>query len=295
MIGALTGDIVGSVYEWNNIHTKDFPLFQKDCFFTDDSVMTIACAQAILDGGKEEDFIREYQDFGRRYPGRGYGGRFGQWLRSDQPRPYHSWGNGSAMRVSPCGWTCDLGALARTGVTTIDQLAARSAKVTHDHPEGIKGACAVTDAIVMSRLFRRGLRDDWSGQLIFRDVDELKQSIRRCMSEEYGYDMNRTLDEIRPTYQFNESCQQTVPEAVIAFLESTDFEDAIRNAISLGGDSDTLAAITGSIAEAAYGVPDWIREKTLSILDQPLREVVLAFENRCGRWPAEGEDAQIEC
>ena len=275
MIGAIVGDIVGSVYEWNNIKTKDFPLFREDCFFTDDTIMTCAVAEAIMEGGTQDAFIDAMKKYGRMYPDAGYGGRFGAWLRSDSREPYNSFGNGSAMRVSPCAWVMDCGFCARTGMwpTVGRNRATLSAQVTHDHPEGVKGAAAVADAIFMCRYHFGG----WHGEYerpISDQPEQCKEHIRKHIQREYSYDLSRTLDEIRPGYQFNETCQETVPQAIIAFLESRDFEDAIRNAISLGGDSDTLAAITGSIAEAAYGVPDWIEEKALSYLDVPLLDVV---------------------
>jgi ADP-ribosylglycohydrolase len=258
MLGAIVGDIVGSVYEWNNIKTKDFPLFTDKCFFTDDTVMTIAVADALMNGGAEDTLIDSMKKYGRMYPDSGYGSRFGSWLFSDDRKPYNSWGNGSAMRVSPCGWIMNCGFCARTGMWPSNGRATAklSAEVTHNHPEGVKGAMAVTDAIFLLRYYGGGYHNT-EDYAVYRDysMDEIKTKIKEHIEQEYGYDLNRTIDEIRPAYRFNESCQETVPEAIIAFLESTDFEDAIRNAISLGGDSDTLAAITGSIAEAAYGIP----------------------------------------
>jgi ADP-ribosylglycohydrolase len=281
MLGAIIGDIVGSVYEWNNIKTKDFPLFNERGFFTDDTVMTIAVAEAVMDGGEKDNFINSMKKRGRLYPNSGYGSRFGSWLFSDDREPYNSWGNGSAMRVSPCAWMMDCGFCARTGMWPSNgrEKARLSAEVTHNHPEGIKGALAVTDAIFMCRFYTGGYGDDM-GNSVNKDMtlDEWKQRIKEHIEQEYGYNLSRTLDEIRPKYKFNESCQETVPEAIIAFLESADFEDAIRNAISLGGDSDTLAAITGSIAEAAYGIPKDIADKALGYLDAPLREV---YERWC--------------
>ena len=278
MIGAIIGDIVGSVYEWNNIKTKEFPFFQDRCFFTDDTVMTIAVAEGLMNGGTEDDFIDAMKKYGRMYPNAGYGGCFGAWLFSDSRQPYHSWGNGSAMRVSPCGWVMDCGFTARTGMWPSNgrERARLSAAVTHDHPEGIKGAMAVADAIFMCRYYFGGYCGDYEVP-INDDPAECKRRIKKHLESEYGYDLSSSLDEISPTYRFNESCQDTVPQAIIAFLESTDFEDAIRNAISLGGDSDTLAAITGGIAEAAYGVPQWMKEKSWEYLAEPLREV-------CRRW-----------
>lgn len=250
MLGAIIGDIVGSVYEWNNIKTKDFKLFKPNCFFTDDTVMTVAVAKALLVTREKqsksrvkirendaiiyeykkvsfkEELVKQMQNFGRRYPNRGYGGMFAKWLTTDNPKPYKSYGNGSAMRVSPCGYIA----------VTLDEalmLAKASAEVTHNHPEGIKGAQVVAAAIFLAR------------------CEKTKDEIKKYIEENF-YKLDKTLDEIRPSYKFNETCQETVPQAIQAFLESTDFEDAIRNAISIGGDSDTLAAITGSIAWAYY-------------------------------------------
>lgn len=266
MLGAIVGDIVGSVYEWDNIKTKDFPLFRDDCFFTDDTVMTCAVAEAIMNGGQKDDFIDSMKKYGRMYPDAGYGARFDAWIHSNDRSPYNSFGNGSAMRVSPCAWVMD----ATTGELPFEgkRLAQLSAEVTHNHQEGVKGAMVTADAIYMCRCFF-GRKDN---------PVELKRRVKEHIEKEYGYDLSKTLDEIRPTYRFNETCQDTVPQAIVAFLESTDFEDAIRNAISLGGDSDTLAAITGSIAEAAYGIPEWIQDKAYSYLDEPLKEVIRRWE-----------------
>lgn len=275
MLGAIAGDIVGSVYEWDNIKTKDFPLFREDCFFTDDTVMTCAVAEAIMNGGERDDFIDAMKKYGEMYPNAGYGGRFSYWLASDTREPYNSFGNGSAMRVSPCAWVMDCGFCARTGTWPSNGRARAilSAEVTHNHPEGIKGAMATVDAIFMNRFNFGGYYGDYE-KPINDNPAKCKRRLKVHIEKAYGYDLSRTLDEIRPTYNFNETCQGTVPEAIIAFLESSDFEDAIRNAISLGGDSDTLAAITGSIAEAAYGIPDWIKEKAYSYLDEPLKDVL---------------------
>jgi ADP-ribosylglycohydrolase len=286
MLGAIIGDIVGSVYEWNNIKTKDFPLFGDKCFFTDDTVMTVAVADAIMYGGTADNFIDSMKKFGRLYPNSGYGGRFGRWLFSDSREPYNSWGNGSAMRVSPCAWMMDCGFCARTGMwpTNGKNGAKLSAEVTHNHPEGVKGALAVTDAIFMLRYYVGGYQntEDYAEHKDLTN-DEIKAKVKKHIEQEHGYDLSKTLDAIRPTYRFDESCQGTVPEAIIAFLESTDFEDAIRNAISLGGDSDTLAAITGSIAEAAYEIPKAIADKALCYLDAPLREVYDRWRDYC-KW-----------
>ena len=275
MLGAIVGDIVGSVYEWNNIKTKNFPLFRDDCFFTDDTVMTCAIAEAVMNGGKKDDFIDAMKKYGRMYPSADYGVRFGTWLLSENREPYNSFGNGSAMRVSPCAWVMDCGFRARTGLwpSNGSAQAKLSAEVTHNHPEGIKGAMATADAIFLCRYYFGGYYGDYE-KPINDNPEECKKRIKKHITQRYGYDLSRSLDEVRPNYSFNETCQETVPQAIIAFLESTDFEDAIRNAISLGGDSDTLAAITGSIAEAAYGIPDWIRDKAYSYLDEPLKDVL---------------------
>lgn len=277
MFGAIVGDIVGSVYEWNNIKTKDFPLFRDDCFFTDDTIMTVAVAEAVMNGGAKNNFIDSIKKWGRMYPDAGYGGRFSAWLDSDTTEPYNSWGNGSAMRVSPCAWIMNCGFCARVGLWPSNgrAIAKLSAEVTHNHPEGIKGALAVADAIFICRFYFGGYEFDYGNA--YTTPEKWKQRVREHITKVHGYDLSKTLDEIRPTYAFNESCQDTVPQAITAFLESNDFEDAIRNAISLGGDSDTLTAITGSIAEAAYGIPQWIKEKAWSYLDKPIKDV-------CNRW-----------
>ena len=274
MLGAIIGDIVGSVYEWNNIKTKEFPLFREDCFFTDDTVMTLAVADAIMQMDRdkllgpdaEKTFAASMKKWGRLYPNAGYGGRFSQWLVSDDNQPYNSWGNGSAMRVSPCAWAVPQSFMAHESIDQLERLAKTSATVTHNHEEGIKGAVETARAIGFM-LRARG----------YTNEPNSIQHGKQVFISHSAYDLTKTLDEIRPTYTFNESCQETVPQAIIAFLESTDFEDAIRNAISLGGDSDTLAAITGSIAEAAYGIPDWMEERAWSYLDEPTRDV-------CRRW-----------
>ena len=265
MLGAIVGDVVGSVYEWNNIKTKDFPLFRDDCFFTDDTVMTCAVAEAIMNGGQKDDFIDAMKKYGRMYPNADYGARFNRWLMTDNREPYNSFGNGSAMRVSPCAWVME----ATTDELPSEgkRLARLSSEVTQNHPEGVKGAMATADAIYLCRYFFGS-----------NNPAEIKRRVKEHIEKEYGYDLSKTLDEIRPTYRFNETCQETVPQAIVAFLESTDFEDAIRNAISLGGDSDTLAAITGSIAEAAYGIPEWIKDKAYSYLDEPLKDVLRRWE-----------------
>lgn len=261
MLGALTGDIIGSIYEWNNIKSTEFPLFQDDCRFTDDSVLTAALAEAIMTGAPYDDAMRHYY---RSYPDAGYGRGFVAWAESDAPEPYNSWGNGAAMRVSPVGWACD---------TLADVL--RTARdytlPTHGHPEGVKGAQAVAGAVFLAR------------------TGATKDELRRFITGEFGYDLARSCDEIRPSYRFDVSCQGTVPQAVTAFLESNDFEGAVRLAVSLGGDSDTLACITGSIAQAFYGgVPAHIAERAMGFLDDRLRRVTVAFEARfvAGRFVA---------
>ena len=256
MIGAIVGDIVGSRFEWHNIKTKKFELFTHRCSFTDDSVMTIAVADALMRADGNIDILPEYavesmQRIGRPYPNCGYGGFFYNWLYSNNPLPYNSYGNGAAMRVSACGF-------AAKSLEEAKALSEAVTAVTHNHPEGIKGAEAVTAAIYLAR----------SGY----SVQEIKQHI----NDNY-YPMDFSLDEIRDTYEFNVTCQNTVPQALKAFFESDSFEDAIRNAISIGGDSDTLAAITGGIAEAYYGVPQDIKEQALNYLDENLLEIVNSF------------------
>lgn len=225
LLGAIAGDIIGSRYEWHPVKTTDFELLHDDCFFTDDTVLTIAVASALLQGGT---FAEEIWDLGNRYPDRGYGNNFMRWLSGSKKEPYHSYGNGSALRVSPIGW-------AFNTVEDVLENAYQSAVVTHDHPEGIKGAQSVALAVWMSR------------------QKSSKEEIRSEITKRFGYDLDRTLAEIRPLYTFDVTCQGSVPEAIIAFLESQDYESAVRNAISLGGDADTQAAIAGSIAEAYYG------------------------------------------
>lgn len=261
MLGAIIGDIVGSRFEWDNIKSKEFELLTERCRPTDDSVMTLAVAGAILmcEGDYSKlsmQAIRWMQDLGRHYPHAGYGGRFKHWLRDENPEPYNSFGNGSAMRVSPCAYAAE----------TLDEAKALSrtvTEVTHNHPEGIKGAEAATVAIFMAR----------HGSSI--------SEIQDCIDQNY-YPMNFTLDEIRPEYEFDSTCQGSVPQAIKAFLESTSFEDAIRNAISIGGDSDTIAAIAGSIAGAYYGIPDSIREQVMHYLDSVQMMILKQFEAAYG-------------
>jgi len=260
MIGALFGDIVGSIYEWDNIKTKDFELYQKEMFFTDDSVMTLAIAKALMDykkTGKDLSAltIGYMRNIGIRYPDAGYGGRFMMWLLQPNPQPYNSWGNGSAMRVSACGWVAN-------SVEEAKELSRAVTAVTHNHPEGIKGAEATAVAIYMARQHS--------------SKEEIKKEMQKY------YPLQETLEEIRPDYQFNESCQGTVPQAIQAFLEAESFEDAIRNAISLGGDSDTLAAITGSIAEAYFGVGQKQIDFVMSKLDDTLGTICEEFSSIFG-------------
>lgn len=253
MLGAIVGDIIGSVYEWNNIKTKQFRLFRSESRFTDDTVLTVAITDAILNQGDYTDTLKHYH---QRFPGAGYGGTFNAWAGSSNREPYNSWGNGSAMRVSPVSYAFD-------NLEQVLQEAKRSAAVTHNHPEGIKGAQATAAAVFLAR------------------TGQSKPEIKTYIESTFAYDLSQTLDAIRPSYQFDVSCQGSVPQAITAFLESMDFEDAIRNAISLGGDSDTIACIAGSIAEAFYGgVPEAIAQETIIRLDQRLMDVVEAFATR---------------
>ena len=256
MIGAIAGDINGSVYEKHPIKSKAFPLFHSRCRFTDDTVLTVAVAEAIL---SEVPYQKAVHEFGRRYPQIGYGGSFTRWLSAENPPgPYNSWGNGSAMRVSPVGY-------AFNSLEEVLQEAAASAAITHNHPEGIRGAQATALAICLAK------------------HGEGKSDIRHTIEDTLGYDLNHTVDEIRPDYGFNVSCQGTVPQAIIAFLDSISYEDAIRNAISLGGDSDTLACITGSMAEAFYKeIPTYILQEVKARLDTYLWDNTLRFYRRYG-------------
>ena len=249
LIGAIAGDIIGSYYEFVPIKSIDFPLFNgSSSHFTDDTIMTIANADWLLTG---DSLLGIMQDYGNRYHS-SYGSMFYEWLRADNPQPYNSWGNGSAMRVSAVGWA--FGSLEKTL-----QVAEETAAVSHNHPEGIKGAQAVAAAIYLAR------------------TGKSKQAIREYIETTFLYDLNFSCDEIRPDYCFNPSCQGTVPEAIVAFLESTDFETAIRLAISLGGDSDTLACITGGIAEAFYGMSEDWKIEVLRRLPEAFVEVVEEF------------------
>ena len=262
MYGAILGDIIGSPYEFDcGNKTKDFPLFAANSVFTDDTVMTLAVAGAFLsipadaqDADVRWEFTLFMQNFGKRYPHAGYGARFIWWLRSKKPSPYGSFGNGSAMRVSSVAWLYD-------DLETVRRMAKLSAEVTHNHPEGIKGAEATAAAIFLAR------------------TGSTKAQIKAYIAQEFGYDLSRTCDEIRPGYHHVESCQETVPEAITAFLEGDSFEDVIRTAVSLGGDCDTLTAIAGSIAEGFYGVPEELKQRCRSYLTTDLLAVLDQFES----------------
>ena len=268
MIGAIVGDIAGSRFEWHNRKSKEFTFLKgkgesrHPGRFTDDTAMTLAVADAIMKwraGGDASyealsaETVKSMQEFGRRHPHAGYGGHFRRWLRDEDPQPYNSWGNGAAMRVSACGWAGQ----------TLDEVKAISravTEVTHNHPEGIKGAEATAVATVLAR------------------TGKSMEEIRAVIVRDY-YPLDFTLDEIRPTYEFDVSCQGSVPQALEAFFESTSFEDAIRNAISIGGDSDTIGAICGAVAGAYYGVPTDIRAKAETFLPPDLLETLHAFES----------------
>lgn len=258
MLGAIIGDIVGSRFEWHNNKTKDFTFLTHSSFVTDDSIMSLAIAKAILmcngDYQKLSEFaVKCMQEVGRPYPHCGYGGMFRHWIYSDDPAPYNSFGNGAAMRVSACGF-------AATSLKEAVNMSRMVTEVTHNHPEGIRGAEATTVAIFLAR----------QGKSILE--------IRDYINAHY-YPMDFTLEGIREEYSFDETCQGTVPQALMAFFESEGFEDTIRNAISLGGDSDTLAAIAGGIAETYYGIPADIRKHALTFLDKRLLQILKDFEN----------------
>lgn len=260
MYGAILGDIIGSPYEFDQgKKSKVFPLFSRHSAFTDDTVMTIAVADAFLNISFEMDIaeikkviVRSMQKFGKMYPYAGYGGMFRRWLKWDEPQPYGSFGNGSAMRVSSVAW------LFRD-LETVRHMARLSAAVSHNHPEGIKGAEATASAIFLAR------------------TGKSKAEIKAYIEENFGYDLSRTCDEIRPNYHHVESCQETVPEAITAFLEGESFEDVIRTAVSLGGDCDTLTCIAGSIAEGFYGVPEELKKQCENRLPEDLRAVLHRF------------------
>ncbi len=258
MIGAVVGDIVGSRFEWHNHRSKDFVLLPRRCFFTDDSVLSLAICDALMRCAPDyrslsDQVVHSMQTIGRRYPSCGYGRSFKKWMFSDNPRPYNSFGNGAAMRVSGCGY-------AGRSLEEVKALSRAVTEVTHNHPEGVKGAEATAVAIFLAR----------TGKNL--------TEIRDHVTKNY-YRIDFTLDEIRDSYRFNETCQNTVPQAFEAFFESTGFEDAVRNAISVGGDSDTMAAITGSLAEAYYGVPAGIRKLAVTFLDRRLLKILTDFES----------------
>lgn len=250
MVGAIAGDVIGSVYEHHHIKTTDFPLFHKYSRFTDDTVLTIAIADAILN---RTDYAKSLKIFGRKYPDAGYGSAFLTWIFEPESQPYNSWGNGSAMRVSPIGF-------AFSTIETVLSEAKKSAEVSHNHPEGIKGAQAAACAIFLAR------------------TGESKENIRQKISERFGYNLKRTIDDIRPLYNFDASCQGSVPEAIIAFLDSDSYEDAVRKAVSLGGDSDTLACIAGGISQAFYKkIPTEIIMEIRKRLPQEFLEIIDMF------------------
>lgn len=261
MIGAILGDIIGSPYEFNRgDKTKDFPIFSEQSRFTDDTVMTIAVAEAFMEAplGASDDELRgllteSLRRWGKKYPRAGYGVRFNLWLQVQKPIPYNSYGNGSAMRVSPVAWLFN-------DLDSVLHAAKLSAEITHNHPEGIKGAQATAAAIFMAR------------------KQTPKDEIKRYIEDAFGYDLSRTCDEIRPSYQHVESCQESVPEAITAFLEGTDYEDVVRTAVSLGGDTDTIAAIAGSIAEAYYGIPIELRAEGMDRLPEEMADVLWKFD-----------------
>lgn len=258
MIGAVIGDIAGSIYEWDNCKSKDFPFMPEKCFFTDDTVMSLAVCKAILvSGGSAEELEKNagvwMREVGRHYPNAGYGGRFAKWLTEKRQSPYNSFGNGSAMRVSGCAFAADS---LQQALLFSDAVT----RVTHNHPEGMKGARAVASAAYLAK------------------TGAAKGEIRKYIEENF-YPIDFTLDEIREGYTFDETCQGSVPQAIAAFLESENFEDSIRCAISVGGDSDTIAAITGSIAEAYYGAPEELRIRAIGFLDGRLKDILHEFED----------------
>jgi len=250
MLGAIAGDIIGSIYEFDNIKTTQFELFNPRCTFTDDTVLTVALADSIL---SDQPYPQKLKAYYHLYPYSGYGGNFRHWARSNSLSPYNSFGNGSAMRVSPVGFAHD-------SLESVLHAAELSAAVTHNHPEGIKGAQAVAAAIFLAR------------------TGSSQAEIKSYVESTFGYDLSKSLDDIRPGYRFDETCPGSVPQAITAFLESTGFEDAVRLAISLGGDSDTIACITGGIAQAYYkGVPLKIEQRVYQILDARLLDIVVNF------------------
>ena len=262
MYGAILGDIIGCPYEFDRgDKTKNFPLFSAESEFTDDTVMTIAVAEALMDSEGQSDgavksaLVRSMKKWGARYPHAGYGARFGIWLRSADPKPYGSLGNGSAMRVSSVGWLYDT-------LEETRRVARLTAEVTHNHPEGIKGAEAAASAIFLARMGKS------------------KGEIKAYIVENFRYDLTRTCDEIRPTYEHVETCMKTLPEALTAFFEGEDFEDVVRTTVSLGGDCDTLACISGGIAEAFFGVPEDLKKECVSRLSGDLLAVLYRFDKK---------------
>ena len=261
MYGALLGDIIGSPYEFDQGNkSKEFPLFSDEVFFTDDTIITIAVAEAFLDAPEDENILRQRLvdslcKYGKAYPFADYGVRFRNWLAQGGGKPYNSFGNGSAMRVSSIAWLYD-------DLETVRKMARLSAEVTHNHPEGIKGAESVAAVIFLGR------------------IGATKQQIKEYVQQEFGYNLSRTCDEIRPGYHHVESCQETVPEAITAFLEGESFEDVIRTAVSLGGDCDTLTCIAGSMAEAFYGVPEELKQECRIRLSADLLAVLLRYEEK---------------
>lgn len=260
MLGAIAGDVIGSVYEARPVKTTEFPLFDEACRFTDDTVLTVAVADCLLNGRSYVDAFHEYW---RAYSHAGFGGSFTHWAMSNNLEPYNSWGNGSAMRVSPVAYAFEQ-------LHEVLAEAERSASITHSHDEGIRGAQATAAAVFLAR------------------KGEQKAKIRDYVESQFGYDLHRSLEQIRPEYEFDVSCQGSVPESIISFLESEDFESSLRNAISLGGDADTMACIAGAIAEPFYGgVPEPIARRVVNRLDGPLKNVLIGFS---GRYINQGDD-----
>lgn len=253
MIGAIIGDIVGSYYEVHRVKTKDFPLLRPESTFTDDTVLSVAVAEHLLTG---EDIVDLFHNYVLAYPLAGYGTSFFKWAMMRERKPYKSYGNGAAMRISPVGFAYD-------DMEEAFKKAEEITVVTHNHPEAVKAAKAVVAAIILGK------------------EGKSKPDIKEFIKREFGYDLERRLDEIRPRYRFDITCQGSVPEAIISFLESTDYVDALRNAISLGGDADTMACIAGGIAQAYYGeVPVFLRKKAMEVLDGRLKSVIKSFCNK---------------
>ncbi len=262
MYGAIIGDIIGSRFEFDRgSKSREFELFTPRCNFTDDTVMTVAVAEALMNAGKDSDektikseLIKSMKMWGQRYPDAGYGGRFIRWVLSEEPKPYGSYGNGSGMRVSSVGWLYD--SLERTR-----EVARWTAEVTHNHPEGIKGAKSVAAAIFMAR------------------NGASKDEIKKYIEDEFGYNLNRTLDEISPSYHHVEDCMRTMPEAFTCFLEADSYEETVRNVMYIGGDTDTLAAIAGAVAEAFWGIPEDVIDSGMNFLSSDILDVVLKFKS----------------